>query len=294
VSSEYFIELYAPILELSGPEPVLKVSKYDNVDVRQGVPPGGVLFKQLPAGLEFLEEAGILHVKALTGFVEKKTVGKWNPPQWKPVHDGWVLEDGWEAKAVQHSNRVRMAEEEAWEAAHAAKKAKAAERTQAGLFRAANASRASQTRRRNKLLAATPYGRFLAALQKAQQASDQAKSRAANGLKRRQYEDGSEYEGANYYRSRCARDRDYQKKAQCIDEACAMRLAMGEYFQWGWRQDGSNDVPWVVYFDLLTGQVSFHARKRGPGPNYAKTWDGVQGASPQRIEEAIHLLEEQK
>lgn len=40
---------------------------------------------------------------------------------------------------------------------------------------------------------------------------------------------------------------------------------------------------WVLYVDLPTGQVSFHAPERGAGPNYPGKWNGVRGVSGERI-----------
>lgn len=39
----------------------------------------------------------------------------------------------------------------------------------------------------------------------------------------------------------------------------------------------------VLYVNLPSGQVSFHAAERGPGPDYPASWDGVTGIGPQRI-----------
>jgi hypothetical protein len=49
-------------------------------------------------------------------------------------------------------------------------------------------------------------------------------------------------------------------------------------------------VPWVVYFDLPTGQVSFHSVTRGMGPDYSAPWDGSRNASALRIESAISAV----
>jgi len=63
-------------------------------------------------------------------------------------------------------------------------------------------------------------------------------------------------------------------------EQCAAALAMA----FGWqRDDGTPGFPWVLYVDLPTGQVSFHAAQRGRGPDYAGAWDQVRDASADRI-----------
>lgn len=60
----------------------------------------------------------------------------------------------------------------------------------------------------------------------------------------------------------------------------ASRLGM----RWGWKEDPTREFHrWVLYVDLPTGQVSFHAQTRNGGPDYTGDWDGVPGQSPQRI-----------
>ena len=149
------------------------------------------------------------------------------------------------------------------------------------------ARRGAETRRTNKLLGQTSYGQLLAALRDAQEANDRAKDRAADGLRRREYNDGSRYSGANYYRSRRARDHDYYEKRIAISNAVKLATEAGVKF--GWRRDGSL-VPWVVYFEVPTGQVSFHDSTRGEGSDYDQPWDGVRNASGERISSAIEAL----
>lgn len=68
--------------------------------------------------------------------------------------------------------------------------AERARRQQVHLRRSAAARAAAKTRRTTKLLKATPYRRLLLALKTAQQASDRAKSRSANGVYFRDYQCG--------------------------------------------------------------------------------------------------------
>lgn len=145
------------------------------------------------------------------------------------------------------------------------------------------ARRAAETRRINRLLSKTPYGRLLAALRDAVTANQQAKERAANGLHIDDYfeHDSSDYARANYRRSRAARERDYRMKDVAVAHACELATACGINF--GWRVDGDGPVSWVVYFDLPVGQVSFHQSFRGSGPDYGGAWDGQVGASPARV-----------
>lgn len=53
---------------------------------------------------------------------------------------------------------------------------------------------------------------------------------------------------------------------------------------WGWKRDPKQEhYPWVLYVETPAGQVSFHNRERGRGPDYAGEWDGVAGAGPHRV-----------
>jgi len=45
-------------------------------------------------------------------------------------------------------------------------------------------------------------------------------------------------------------------------------------------------APWVVYFELHEGQVSFRSPTRGSGPKYLGNWDGADTSSG-RIAEAL-------
>ncbi len=45
----------------------------------------------------------------------------------------------------------------------------------------------------------------------------------------------------------------------------------------GWKEDPAQAFhKWVLYIDLPTGQVSFHAAPRGEGPDYPGEWDGAR------------------
>lgn len=54
---------------------------------------------------------------------------------------------------------------------------------------------------------------------------------------------------------------------------------------YGWKVDASvlfdGEPSWVLYIDLPElGQVSFHAPRRGLGPDYAGWWDGQHASEP--------------
>jgi hypothetical protein len=78
----------------------------------------------------------------------------------------------------------------------------------------------------------------------------------------------------------------YDRKQWAIDNLGAALTEHAEALGigWGWGLDKAQPVHcWVIYIDLPTGQVSFHATSRGIGPSYAGEWDGVPGHSPDRI-----------
>jgi hypothetical protein len=78
----------------------------------------------------------------------------------------------------------------------------------------------------------------------------------------------------------------YDRKGWALSNLCAVLVqhapALNVTFGWG-RDDSTLEFSWVLYVDLPTGQVSFHARTRGDGPDYTAPWDGVRGVSADRI-----------
>ena len=83
----------------------------------------------------------------------------------------------------------------------------------------------------------------------------------------------------------------YKRKAWALSKLCTFLqehpdLAVdGEVpLVWGWGRDALNRrVPFVLYLDLPTGQVSFHSTARYSGPDYDGQWDRVPQASPGRV-----------
>jgi hypothetical protein len=93
-------------------------------------------------------------------------------------------------------------------------------------------------------------------------------------------------ERAKVYRGRRHRDAAYDRKGWALDNLCAALTkhagALG--LVWGWGEDAAAPVyRHVLYIDLPTGQVSFHAGARGAGPDYGAAWDGMPGQSAYRI-----------
>lgn len=93
-------------------------------------------------------------------------------------------------------------------------------------------------------------------------------------------------ERAKVYRGGGYREAAYDKKDWSVDNLCnhltdhASALAL----IWGWSRDEATiGFEHVLYIDLPTGQVSFHAPRRHSGPDYPGEWDGKRGQSPARI-----------
>ncbi|NQU22115.1 MAG: hypothetical protein HQ567_12585 [Candidatus Nealsonbacteria bacterium] len=260
----------------------LQLNRYGCVDIRAGVPETGLHLEKLPLPEAALQAAGIVSGEALVKFLP----GKRN--RWKPQFDGWVIERNWEQKFADHQVAVDNVLARIEEEAQRGEAQETGRDEEQQSQRSEAAKKGAETRKKNRILGQTPYGQLLLTLESAQQASGTAKSRAANGLRYRDYKrlDGSEYSRANYHRSRCARDNDYRAKAATLRQAC--ELAQQAEIPFGWQPDPANSqVPWVVYFDLPTGQVSFHARSRGEGPEYEGQWDEVEDGSADRIQAAI-------
>jgi len=93
-------------------------------------------------------------------------------------------------------------------------------------------------------------------------------------------------ERAKTYRSRRSRFAAYDTKEWAMDKLreALMAHAAALGIVWGWGEDeGQPFHKHVLYVELPTGQVSFHAAVRGGGPDYEKRWDGVRGVSADRI-----------
>jgi len=83
----------------------------------------------------------------------------------------------------------------------------------------------------------------------------------------------------------------YERKQWSMDNLCKALLEHGLFFPWGWARDPKQEFHcWVLYIELPTGQVSFHAATRGKGPDYGAEWDGQPGQSPSRILRWIAIL----
>lgn len=109
-----------------------------------------------------------------------------------------------------------------------------------------------------------PIGEVATNLFRAMKSSERAKVYRGGGYR------GMAYERKNWALSNLT--------AMLVQHASALRLV------YGWQRDEDTPgYPWVVYVDLPTGQVSFHAPSRGDGPDYAGAWDGIKGVSADRI-----------
>jgi len=84
----------------------------------------------------------------------------------------------------------------------------------------------------------------------------------------------------------------YEKKNWSLHNLCAALVEHGAGLEitWGWREDPNQEFHrWVLYIELPTGQVSFHAAARGVGPDYLRDWDGCK-ASAERIVEWVEKV----
>jgi hypothetical protein len=89
------------------------------------------------------------------------------------------------------------------------------------------------------------------------------------------------------------KDRAYDRKQWSMGNLCEAlsKHADALGIRWGWKTDPAQDFHrWVLYVEIPTGQVSFHARDRGTGPDYPGQWDGVRKVSAGRIIEWCERL----
>jgi len=96
---------------------------------------------------------------------------------------------------------------------------------------------------------------------------------------------------AKSYRKRSWKDEAYGRKTWSIGCLCECLLKHNSElkFNFGWKEDSAvlfdNDrSSFVFYLDLPSiGQISFHCRERGKGPDYSGEWDGMRGESEKRV-----------
>jgi hypothetical protein len=89
----------------------------------------------------------------------------------------------------------------------------------------------------------------------------------------------------------------YDRKNWSLSELCKALSAHGDVLgiTYGWKQDPATlfgeDPSWVLYVDLPEdGQVSFHARSRGEGPEYAGEWDQQHGSQTRILQFCDRIL----
>lgn len=91
---------------------------------------------------------------------------------------------------------------------------------------------------------------------------------------------------AKVYRGGGYRGKAYDRKQWALEHLADALLDHGAALgiDWGWGEDPEQPIhKAVLYVDLPTGQVSFHAGERGLGAKYRGQWDGVPGQSADRI-----------
>lgn len=89
----------------------------------------------------------------------------------------------------------------------------------------------------------------------------------------------------------------YDRKNWSMANLCQIMAAHGQELgiAWGWGVDKEqlgrgSPHHHVLYIELPTGQVSFHAEYRGQGPDFPGEWDGVKGEGPTRISRWLAAL----
>lgn len=91
---------------------------------------------------------------------------------------------------------------------------------------------------------------------------------------------------AKVYRGGGFKGMAYGRKGESLD-AVSRTLTTPEMvglYVWGWKTDPKQHRhSWVLYVELPTGQVSFHAERRGIGPDFPGDWDGQHGVGDLRI-----------
>lgn len=106
-------------------------------------------------------------------------------------------------------------------------------------------------------------------------------------------------ERAKVYRGGGYRGAAYDRKGDALDQITLAlfeidrraQLGEGARLVWGWGRDDKQPFHKdVLYIDLPTGQVSFHAAERGLGPAYPGQWDGVRNHSVDRITRYVARL----
>ncbi len=92
---------------------------------------------------------------------------------------------------------------------------------------------------------------------------------------------------AKRYRARRHRGGAYDVKGWAMGNIAQLLLEHSvelEISRWGWGEDREQPHHrFVLYVDLPSGQVSFHAAERGAGPDYPGHWDGARDVAADRI-----------
>ena len=99
-------------------------------------------------------------------------------------------------------------------------------------------------------------------------------------------------ERAKVYRGGGHRGAAYDRKNWSLQNLCAALAAHGEALglAWGWKEDPAQSFHrWVLYVELPTGQVSFHAASALSPQRYAGEWDQSKD-SPSRVVRFVQSL----
>lgn len=99
---------------------------------------------------------------------------------------------------------------------------------------------------------------------------------------------------AKRYRGRSAKGAAYDTKQWAIEK---IETILGKHAEalgivWGWKEDARQARHnWVMYIELPTGQVSFHAGSRGDGPDFSGEWCGEFASADRIIALAAHAID---
>ena len=89
---------------------------------------------------------------------------------------------------------------------------------------------------------------------------------------------------AKLYRRGSFKREAYGRKQWSLDNLDTALREKDHGLKWGWTLDPKQEYHcWVLYVEIPTGQMSFHAGMRGAGPDFDGEWDGEKDQGSARI-----------
>ena len=101
---------------------------------------------------------------------------------------------------------------------------------------------------------------------------------------------------AKVYKGRGSREwksNAYERKNWSLGNLCFVLAEHAEPLgiRWGWKEDAEQEFHrWVLYVEIPTGQVSFHAEKRLCDVDYSGAWDGSRQSAQRIVSWVTQLL----